>query len=105
MEKARHIPLLCGCHVQLFNPIVKYVTTMTTTLVEVFLLLVLILGVTTTVADNYRCFCFHALGREVYTSLEWGFLKIILVKRQVQEYPEYIRHNTDLGSDPGFAIY
>lgn len=30
-------------------------------------------------------FCFNALEREEYTSLEWGFLKIILTKRQVQD--------------------
>lgn len=102
MGKTHHIPLPCGCNVQPFNPIVKFVTA---TLVKVFLLLVLILGFTTTVSDNYRCFCFNALGRKEYTSLKWGFLKIILIKRQVQEYPEYIRHNTDLGSDPDSTIY
>lgn len=58
-------------------------TTMTAP-VEVFLLLVLILGFTT-VANKYRCFCFNALEREEYTSLGWGFFEIILIKRQVQE--------------------
>lgn len=42
-----------------------------TTPVEVFLLLMLVLGFST-VADNYTCFCFSVLGRKEYTSLKWG---------------------------------
>lgn len=76
--------LLFSGNVQLFYPIIKFVTAMTTHLAEVFLLLVLILGPTITSTDNYRCcFCFNALGRQEYSSLEKGFLKIVLIERQV----------------------